>query len=272
MPSMIFSDEEARFLRLVLRLAERPHDDKRESWMPFGLDKINAVGEFRILVIGSTGVGKTSILTKVRALTWLGPYMPSAHTTSVLHRHLSRAVNSSHFGLLPRLPAHHHHRLEPLHRRRPGAPRRPPVVARAAAPGPGHHRGRGPRLRHHRPIVANAPQVALEHHLRGAAPAAVLDQRQEAQRLPLQDQLAHARRARGPPLAALPLPAAGHQERRACGPARGRLARGPERRGRVLWPAGRGGRRECRLPRGVGDDGRECRRRVPAARVRGAAE
>lgn len=68
---MIFSDEEARFLRLVLKLAERPHNDKRASWMPYGLHlpgTTKAVGEFRVLVIGGQGVGKTSLLTKVRAL------------------------------------------------------------------------------------------------------------------------------------------------------------------------------------------------------------
>lgn len=68
MASMIFSDEEARFLRLVLKLAERPHDDKRASWMPHGQhvpEKVKAAGEFRILVIGGQGVGKTSLLAKV---------------------------------------------------------------------------------------------------------------------------------------------------------------------------------------------------------------
>lgn len=69
MNSIIFSDDEARFLRLVLKLAERPHDDKRASWMPFGLhvpEKAKAAGEFRFLVIGGQGVGKTSLLTKAR--------------------------------------------------------------------------------------------------------------------------------------------------------------------------------------------------------------
>lgn len=71
MASMIFSDDEARFIRLALKLAERAHDDKRASWMPYGSQfpiKTKAVGEFRILVIGGHGVGKTSLLTKVRAI------------------------------------------------------------------------------------------------------------------------------------------------------------------------------------------------------------
>lgn len=72
MSSMIFSDDEARFLRLVLKLAERPPEDNRASWMITGLhgpeDKARPVGELRILVIGDRGVGKTSLLTKARAI------------------------------------------------------------------------------------------------------------------------------------------------------------------------------------------------------------
>lgn len=70
MSSMIFSDDEARFLRLVLRLAEKPPDDNKASWMTKGLrmteKKAKSAGEFRVLVIGDRGVGKTSLLTKVR--------------------------------------------------------------------------------------------------------------------------------------------------------------------------------------------------------------
>lgn len=65
---MIFSDEEASYLRAVLKWQEKPPEDKRASWM-LGLrmpEKKKPVGEFRILVIGAKGVGKTSILTKVR--------------------------------------------------------------------------------------------------------------------------------------------------------------------------------------------------------------
>lgn len=80
MNSMIFSDEEARFLRLVLNLAERPLDDNKTSWMGNGLhtaEKMAKVsGEFRVLVIGGRGVGKTSLLTKVRA-TFLSQGKPS---------------------------------------------------------------------------------------------------------------------------------------------------------------------------------------------------
>lgn len=64
---MIFSDEEAKYLRAVLKWQERPLDDNRASWM-LGLrvPERRPVGEFRILVIGAKGVGKTSILKKVR--------------------------------------------------------------------------------------------------------------------------------------------------------------------------------------------------------------
>lgn len=69
---MIFSDDEARFLRLVLKLAERPPDDNRASWLFTGLrgteNKARPVGELRILVIGDHGVGKTSLLAKARAV------------------------------------------------------------------------------------------------------------------------------------------------------------------------------------------------------------
>lgn len=72
MNSTIFSDDEARFLRLVLKLAERPPEDNRASWMTTGLhgpeSKARPVGELRILVIGDRGVGKTSLLTKARTV------------------------------------------------------------------------------------------------------------------------------------------------------------------------------------------------------------
>lgn len=69
MASTIFTPEEARFLRLVMKLADRPHDDKRATWNPYATDKVKAVGEFRILIMGAPGVGKTSLLTKVRKST-----------------------------------------------------------------------------------------------------------------------------------------------------------------------------------------------------------
>lgn len=61
---MIFSDEEARFLRLLLRMADRPIDD-RSSWLRMPDRKPKLAGTFRILVLGAKGVGKTSLLTKV---------------------------------------------------------------------------------------------------------------------------------------------------------------------------------------------------------------
>lgn len=65
MASMIFSDDEAKYLRAVLKWQEKNPDDNRASWM-LGLRAPKPVGEFRILVIGAKGVGKTSILKKVR--------------------------------------------------------------------------------------------------------------------------------------------------------------------------------------------------------------
>lgn len=68
MTSMIFSDEEARYLRAVLRWQEKPPENNSANWMMNGvrLPERKPVGEFRILVIGAQGVGKTSILTRVR--------------------------------------------------------------------------------------------------------------------------------------------------------------------------------------------------------------
>ncbi|KAI7777325.1 hypothetical protein LA080_003777 [Diaporthe eres] len=63
MASMIFSDDEAKYLRAVLKWQEKNPEDNRASWM-LGLRAPKPVGEFRILVIGAKGVGKTSILKK----------------------------------------------------------------------------------------------------------------------------------------------------------------------------------------------------------------
>lgn len=67
MASMIFSDDEAKYLRAVLKWQEKNPEDSRASWM-LGMrtTEKKPVGEFRILVIGAKGVGKTSILKKVR--------------------------------------------------------------------------------------------------------------------------------------------------------------------------------------------------------------
>lgn len=66
MASMIFSDDKVKYLRAVLKWQEKNTDDNRASWM-LGLrsPEKKPVAEFRILVIGSKGVGKTSILKKV---------------------------------------------------------------------------------------------------------------------------------------------------------------------------------------------------------------
>lgn len=68
MNSMIFTEEEARYVKAVLKWQEKPPEDKVASWMRNGLRMAERkpVGEFRVLVIGARGVGKTSILTTVR--------------------------------------------------------------------------------------------------------------------------------------------------------------------------------------------------------------
>lgn len=69
MTSMIFTDEEARYLKAVLKWQEKTPEGDLANWMLNGLRvpvKNTPVGEFRILVIGAQGVGKTSILTQVR--------------------------------------------------------------------------------------------------------------------------------------------------------------------------------------------------------------
>lgn len=70
MDSIIFTEEEARYLRALLELAERP-DNGMDIWnldddLHFPeKDKIGLDGEFRVLVIGAEGVGKTSFINKV---------------------------------------------------------------------------------------------------------------------------------------------------------------------------------------------------------------
>jgi hypothetical protein len=97
MASMIFSDDEAKYLRAVLNWQEKPPDDKRAGWM-LGLrgPERKPAGEFRVLVIGAKGVGKTSILKKVsesRARARVSLTCP-AHTNSwvVQHRCFPRPI------------------------------------------------------------------------------------------------------------------------------------------------------------------------------------
>lgn len=67
--SIIFSEDEAHMMRLILRHLDKPPDNNRGSWMFSGLtipeEEVKPVGVFRILVIGANGVGKTSLLNRV---------------------------------------------------------------------------------------------------------------------------------------------------------------------------------------------------------------
>jgi len=90
--SMVFSEEETEYLKAVMTWggpAPDPVDRRRrratrEALRPpplqLGTNTRPPVGEFRILVIGAKGVGKTSILTRVRPPT--GRLVESALTTS----------------------------------------------------------------------------------------------------------------------------------------------------------------------------------------------
>lgn len=83
---MIFSEEEARYLRAVLKWQEKSSEDSSSIWMLNGLrmpEKKKPVGEFRILVIGAQGVGKTSILTKVRTAVSGASYSPSVTVATI---------------------------------------------------------------------------------------------------------------------------------------------------------------------------------------------
>lgn len=66
MNSIIFSDDEARYLRVLMRHVDKPPDEHRASWVFNGFhipeEKVKPVGEFKVLVIGAKGVGKTCLL------------------------------------------------------------------------------------------------------------------------------------------------------------------------------------------------------------------
>lgn len=87
MASMIFSDDEAKYLRAVLKWQEKPPDDKRASWfLGLRMPEKKPVGEFRVLVIGAKGVGKTSILKKVsQRLSQIVDLLSSQCVAAVLH-------------------------------------------------------------------------------------------------------------------------------------------------------------------------------------------
>ena len=58
---MVWTDEEAQYLRALL--AWRPSKADGEKYA--AMDTRKPAGEFRFLVIGARGCGKTSILTRV---------------------------------------------------------------------------------------------------------------------------------------------------------------------------------------------------------------
>lgn len=114
MASMIFSDDEAKYLRAVLKWQEKPSDDNRASWMP-GMRTPRPVGEFRTLMIGAKGVGKTSILKKVgRGLHLTVESLLSSYffSRAVLHGCLSRPFESGLVQQYQQLPTQHHHRVK----------------------------------------------------------------------------------------------------------------------------------------------------------------
>lgn len=70
MGSVIFSEDEACYLQAMLRHLDKP-PNIRDSWIFSGIcfpeRKIKPVGEFRVLVIGAKGVGKSLFLKEVSA-------------------------------------------------------------------------------------------------------------------------------------------------------------------------------------------------------------
>ena len=75
--SYVFSDEEAQYLKRVLNWQESDNPRREEARRRAALanrqieaeeKREKPVGEFRILVIGAKGTGKTAILTRVSIL------------------------------------------------------------------------------------------------------------------------------------------------------------------------------------------------------------
>jgi predicted AAA+ superfamily ATPase len=64
--SFVFTDEEARYLKAVLRWQDTLDDEKqRAAADEEARRKKQPAGELRILVVGAKGSGKSSILTRV---------------------------------------------------------------------------------------------------------------------------------------------------------------------------------------------------------------
>jgi len=78
MGSMHWSDEESRYLKAILSWQEPPTDEKAAAKKAAAAKaaaqaKKDVAGEFRIVVIGAKGTGKTSILTRVKLILNLPP-------------------------------------------------------------------------------------------------------------------------------------------------------------------------------------------------------
>ncbi|KUI61346.1 GTP-binding protein Rhes [Cytospora mali] len=80
MSSMVFTDEEARYIRAILKWQEKSAEDNTAAWVlnNLRLPERKPVGEFRILVLGAQGVGKTSILSQFCAGVFPDPSTPSS--------------------------------------------------------------------------------------------------------------------------------------------------------------------------------------------------
>lgn len=82
--SFVWTAEEAKYLKAVLRWQDAPANPEEEQRLRAAAaaveeaerNKRKPVGEFRILVIGAKGVGKTSILTRFGNNTFLGEESP----------------------------------------------------------------------------------------------------------------------------------------------------------------------------------------------------
>lgn len=84
MGSMHWTDEESRYLKAIFTWQDRSNEEKAAARKAAAEAKKHAVGEFRILVIGAKGTGKTSILTKVGYLAFPPAYLPTCLSACLL--------------------------------------------------------------------------------------------------------------------------------------------------------------------------------------------
>ncbi len=64
--SFVWTDEEASYLQAVLRWQDTSPEEEKRKLAADAERRKRTAGEFRILVVGAKGSGKTSILTRVR--------------------------------------------------------------------------------------------------------------------------------------------------------------------------------------------------------------